>query len=447
MRDSTLDFEGFQRETEKRVTRLERRNNAAMLERIRKAAQEILSGDQPFDKIRLPDTTWLTLTSTEHPLQIGPDESQNVRLDHAGVQAVNDGAASQLDLNPLGGSVMLGNHNSDVNVAGRLRLSNTADASETSTGQAFQIGADNAPNLAIDNNEVIARDGAGNFATTWIGQPGIIAGSERRFAAAVPTRSDVNYDYAPTAPSFLNMSDASATVDGIYKVWGNGTALGYPSAYGFVRIYRANTDGRVDFYQQNAGIHWSFAWNVSTTSISWDMDPVFQSAVLSGTPNLNNYNVPGEYHCHHNAVASAGSNFPVAAAGRLRVGANEVNSNFLYQEYLAYQAYGGSHLYARGRYNGTWSAWERVGAGLYAGLVTISGMTQGTTHSISVSFPGNRFQSAPAVNVTSNSTAPVSVLVAVSGVSATGCSIYGRRSDTVTSMPIHFMAADRSIST
>src|SRR5437763_1496766 len=40
----------------------------------------------------------------------------------------------------------------------RLRLTATDDASETSTLHAFQIGPDNGLNLAIDNNEIVARN-------------------------------------------------------------------------------------------------------------------------------------------------------------------------------------------------------------------------------------------------------------------------------------------------
>ena len=50
-----------------------------------------------------------------------------------------------------------------------LRLTATADASETSTGHAFQIGADNTLNLIIDNNEIIGRN---NGALSGINMPG-----------------------------------------------------------------------------------------------------------------------------------------------------------------------------------------------------------------------------------------------------------------------------------
>lgn len=40
----------------------------------------------------------------------------------------------------------------------KIRLTSTSDASPTSTAHAFQIGADDAPNVVIDNNEIMARN-------------------------------------------------------------------------------------------------------------------------------------------------------------------------------------------------------------------------------------------------------------------------------------------------
>lgn len=44
-----------------------------------------------------------------------------------------------------------------LNASG-LRLTSTSDASATSTGHAFQVGPDNATNIIIDQNEIIARN-------------------------------------------------------------------------------------------------------------------------------------------------------------------------------------------------------------------------------------------------------------------------------------------------
>ncbi|MCV0352559.1 MAG: pyocin knob domain-containing protein [Nitratireductor sp.] len=46
----------------------------------------------------------------------------------------------------------------DVQIDGKLRLTKTNDASETSTDHAFQIGPDNGSNVIIDGNEIMARN-------------------------------------------------------------------------------------------------------------------------------------------------------------------------------------------------------------------------------------------------------------------------------------------------
>ncbi|MFF1875531.1 hypothetical protein, partial [Kitasatospora herbaricolor] len=48
--------------------------------------------------------------------------------------------------------------NGDAYVSGKLRLPSTVDLSATSTGHPFQVGADNAPNIGIDANEIMARN-------------------------------------------------------------------------------------------------------------------------------------------------------------------------------------------------------------------------------------------------------------------------------------------------
>lgn len=68
-----------------------------------------------------------------------------------------------------------------------LRLSATGDASETSTGHAFQIGASNTTNLIIDNNEIIGRN---NGALSSIGMPGGINSLPAPAAGAWATNKD-----------------------------------------------------------------------------------------------------------------------------------------------------------------------------------------------------------------------------------------------------------------
>lgn len=64
-----------------------------------------LTGDQSFSRLRLTATDSVTLASTLHALQNGPDASFNLAMSIAGIQARNNGAASPLNLNALGGAV------------------------------------------------------------------------------------------------------------------------------------------------------------------------------------------------------------------------------------------------------------------------------------------------------------------------------------------------------
>ncbi len=60
-------------------------------------------------RVRLTSTTDVTLVSTAHAFQIGDDSATNMRIDPNEIQAVNNGAASTLNLNPNGGNVALSN--------------------------------------------------------------------------------------------------------------------------------------------------------------------------------------------------------------------------------------------------------------------------------------------------------------------------------------------------
>jgi hypothetical protein len=66
---------------------------------------------------------------------------------------------NQLNLNQLAGNQIVNNFNTTSNItAASLRLTNTGDASITSTTHAFQVGATSGDNIIIDNNEIMARN-------------------------------------------------------------------------------------------------------------------------------------------------------------------------------------------------------------------------------------------------------------------------------------------------
>ena len=66
---------------------------------------------------------------------------------------------NQLNLNQLGGNQIVNDFNTTSNItAATLRLTSTSDASATSSGHAFQVGATSGDNIIIDNNEIMARN-------------------------------------------------------------------------------------------------------------------------------------------------------------------------------------------------------------------------------------------------------------------------------------------------
>jgi len=77
---------------------------------------------------------------------------------------------------------------------------------------------------------------------------------------------------------------------------------------------------------------------------------------LGGAVDLNTVVSAGLYAQRLNAGAQGGSNYPVALAGKLEVYLTS-NNDMVYQTYHVYQS---SRIFARGRYGGTWSAWNEM---------------------------------------------------------------------------------------
>lgn len=65
---------------------------------------DIVFDDITADTLKLTSTAEASLSSTTHALQVGPDSGLNVIFDQDEVQARNNGAAASLFLNPHGGS-------------------------------------------------------------------------------------------------------------------------------------------------------------------------------------------------------------------------------------------------------------------------------------------------------------------------------------------------------
>lgn len=96
-----------------------------------------------------------------------------------------------------------------------------------------------------------------------------------------------------------------------------------------------------------------------TAALDARLDALEAITELPGSVNLNSYATRGLYHQSQNADAASGSNYPVPYAGLLEVFDRGVDSEFVYQRYSTYSSE--PAVYARARYQGTWSAWQVLG--------------------------------------------------------------------------------------
>lgn len=97
------------------------------------------------DTGRLTATPDITLAGTTHALQIGPSSAANLSFDTADIQGRNNGAASLVTVNALGGNVTLGNGASTVSVPGNVSIgsgaiNNTPIGATTASTGAFTTG-------------------------------------------------------------------------------------------------------------------------------------------------------------------------------------------------------------------------------------------------------------------------------------------------------------------
>ena len=132
-------------------------------------------------KARLTSDGDVSLTSTEHALQIGPTSATNLRMDQNEIIVANNGVSASLYVNPGGETIVneltttgvINAVGSSINAGDNLnatsgavtaltgRLTSTTDVSLTSTSHALQIGPTSGVNLRMDNNEIlVANNGA-----------------------------------------------------------------------------------------------------------------------------------------------------------------------------------------------------------------------------------------------------------------------------------------------
>jgi len=78
--------------------------------------------------------------------------------------------------------------------------------------------------------------------------------------------------------------------------------------------------------------------------------------------------------------------------------------------------------------------------GLASGKVTVTGIVQNVEKSVTVTFPGGSFTTAPSVVCNPETSAPVAVSVSARAISATGFTLTIRRSDMTTTCPVDWIA-------
>lgn len=91
-----------------------------------------ISGNANVLRLRTAQGSDASLSSTNHPLQLGPSDGPNLIADINEIMARNNGAAADIAINTNGGDVILGHSSSTVSVPGTF-LAGTAATSTSTT--------------------------------------------------------------------------------------------------------------------------------------------------------------------------------------------------------------------------------------------------------------------------------------------------------------------------
>jgi hypothetical protein len=86
-----------------------------------------------------------SLSTTDHPFQIGANAAQNLRLDNNGIQSVStSGTSGTLNINTFGGTINLGNTTSTIAVLGNLEVGGGYGSTGVTISSVGVINADGA---------------------------------------------------------------------------------------------------------------------------------------------------------------------------------------------------------------------------------------------------------------------------------------------------------------
>ena len=244
-----------------------------------------------------------------------------------------------------------------------LRLTATADASETSTGHAFQIGADNTLNIIFDNNEIIGRN---NGALSGINMPGGITVPPPT-AGGYATRMDyVDGQVATRAPlshvhsgsnitsgtiSDARIANATAALDGLLNKTDKAKLDAATASNSNSTLVMRDSTGHVNTSTPTGATHAANMSYVDSTFLGLEL------VSIPASQNLNNYTTTGRFYQGNNNAAAGGTNYPGPFAGRLLV---DGTSTFTWQEYTFYASAGAKLSgvkMTRARFNSTWTQW------------------------------------------------------------------------------------------
>lgn len=171
------------------------------------------------------------------------------------------------------------------------------------------------------------------------------------------------------------------------------------------------------------------ATDADVAALQTEFNDAIKGQAIGDAVDLNTIVNPGTYHQRYTAQAASGSNYPEDRPGVLYVDSNDYSSDgtMIYQLYVPYGQYG-DHVWRRNYYNGTWYPWRVLDFNELdqGGLATLPFDGSSHTAGVSVTFP-IAFGSTPTIiQVTASN---VAINCSYSSPSATGMTLYGRRTD------------------
>lgn len=178
-----------------------------------------ISGTATAARLRLTATDEATLTSTNHPFQIGPTSGGNLRIDPNEVQAVVNGAATTLNINPEGGSVIIGQQSAEA-----MTISSGSNVLYFNTGGAERLRIDNNGQFFIGKTST----------TSWQSTPGLYSTQSGQTAMTATGQAPLVVSRGPnsaTAAAAVQFYNYTSTGVGSITVTSSATAYVTSSDY------------------------------------------------------------------------------------------------------------------------------------------------------------------------------------------------------------------------